>query len=184
MNFGQILSRYEARTGAPTTRANLAALIDEAQIEIAKRYGTILREEYYSVEKGEEHSLPSDHLQTEEVRDKDNSISYDYEITPDGSIMFQADGDFVLIYTRVPVLIDSDDNDSVPDVHPLFHSMIVQYCVAKWWEDRSEGIPAEEAKSDRMLREFYQKVDEAAHVLRQRAFTNVYLDVHPMARRF
>jgi hypothetical protein len=184
MNFGEILSRYEARTGAPTTRANLAALIDEAQIEIAKRYGTILREEYYSVEKGEEHDLPSDHLQTEEVRDEDNRIRKDFQVTADGKIYFPAEGDYFLIYTKVPEPINRESNDAEPDVHPIFHSMIIQYCIAKWWEDRSEGIPAEEAKSERMMREFYRKVDEAALVLRQRAFANEPLEVHPLARGF
>ena len=182
MNFGDILSRYENRTGATTTRAELASLIDEAQVEITKRYGKIVREEYYSVEKGEEHDLPSDHLQTEEVRDGDNQIRYDFEITPDGKMIYPSDGDFTLFYTKTPSPIDKDDNDSIPDVHPVFHSMIVQYCVAKWWEDRSEGILAEEAKAEKMLNEFYRKVDETAHVLRQRAFTNVYLGVHPLVR--
>jgi len=183
MNFGDILSRYESRTGATTTRAELASLIDEAQAEIAKRYGAIMRQPYIAAIKGEEYDLPPDHLETGEVRDSNKRIRYDYEITPDGKIIFLADGDFDLIYTQMPSPIDKDDNDSVPEVHPIFHSMIVHYCVAKWWEDFSEGIAAEEAKSEKMLNEFYRKVDEAAHVLRQRAFASIYLDVHPIARR-
>lgn len=184
MNFGDILTRYEHRTGAPTTRANLSALIDEAQIEIAKRYGERSREEYYSVERGEEYDLPSDHLETEEVRDGDRRVVKDYQVTHDGMIMFPRDGDYTLIYTRMPRPIDREADSSVPDVHPMFHSMIVQYCMAKWWEDHSEGIPAEEAKSERMMQEFYRKVDEAALVLRQRAFANRYIGVHPIARGY
>jgi hypothetical protein len=184
MNFGEILSRYEARTGATTTRANLAALIDEAQVEISKRFGDIRREEYYSAEKGEEYDLPADHLKTEEVKDENNRRRRDFRVAPDGKISFPVDGDYILIYTRVPDSIDKDDNNAEPDVHPIFHEMIVQYCAAKWWEDRSEGIPAEEAKSERMMREFYRKVDEAALVLRQRAFAVEPLEVHPIARGY
>lgn len=184
MNFGDILTRYESRTGAPVTRSYLSALIDEAQIEIAKRYGERSREEFYSVERGEEYDLPSDHLRTEEVRDGDKRLVSDYQITSDGMIMFPADGDYTLIYTRMPRLINSEDNDSEPDVHSMFHGMIVQYCVAKWWEDHSEGIPAEEAKAERMMNEFYRKVDEAAHVLKQRAFANRRMGIHPIVRGY
>lgn len=184
MNFGEILSDYEQRTGAPTNRAYLAGLINEAQVEIAKRYGSVKREEYYSVEKGEEHVLPSDHLQTKEVRDGNNNICTNYEITPDGKIYFPADGDYVLFYAKLPEQIDKDNNDAKPDVHPIFYGMIVQYCVAKWWEDRSEGIPAEEAKADKTLAEFYRKVDEATHILRQRAFSRHQIGIHPMARGY
>lgn len=184
MNFGEILSRYEARTGATATRSNLAALIDEAQVEISKRFGDMRREEYYSVEQGEEYDLPSDHLETSEVRDEDNRLRKDFQITADGRILFPSDGDFTLIYTKVPLPIAKDDNSAEPEVHPIFHSMIVQYCVAKWWEDRSEGIAAEEAKSERMMNEFYRKVDEAAMVLRQRAFNIDPLEVHPIARGY
>jgi len=184
MNFGEILSRYEARTGATATRSNLAALIDEAQVEISKRFGDMRREEYYSVEQGEEYDLPSDHLQTEEVRDEDNRKRKDFQVTADGRIGFPVEGDYTLIYTRVPDSIDKENDNATPDVHPIFHGMIVQYCVAKWWEDRSEGIPAEEAKSERMMAEFYRKVDEAAMVLRQRAFNIDPLEVHPIARGY
>ncbi|NMD39119.1 MAG: hypothetical protein GYA87_10625 [Christensenellaceae bacterium] len=182
MNFGEILSSYEHRTGATINRAHLANLIDEAQVEIAKRYGKIVRQEYYSVDVGEGYALPLNHLQTEEVRDGNNKLCADYEITPDGKIYFPAEGDYVLVYTTVPDPVDKDNNDSELDVHQMFHGAVVQYCVAKWWEDHSEGIPAEEAKSDKMMNEFYRKIDESAHVLRQRAFGSAYLKIHPIAR--
>ena len=183
MNFGDILSYFKSRTGgANIDRAQVARLVDEAQIEIAKRHGVIVRKGYYSVEKGEGYDLPPDHLQTEEIRDGENQIRFDYEITPDGKIFFYANGDYALIYTRMPRPIDKEDNDAEPDVHPIFHSMIVQYCVARWWEDFAEGIPAEETKARNMLNDFYRKVDEAVLVLRKRPYTNIYLDVHPLVR--
>ena len=59
MNFGDILSYFKSRTGgANIDRAQVARLVDEAQIEIAKRHGVIVRKGYYSAEKGEGYDLP------------------------------------------------------------------------------------------------------------------------------
>ena len=182
LNFGQIKTRYDEVTGTTSVRASLAMHIDDAQIEIAKRYGTIVRHEYADAETGEEYDLPDDHLRTEQIRDEDNELRYDYQITADGKIIFSADGTYFLHYTKVPENIAYEDNDAEPEVHQVFHGMILQYCLSKYWEEQSEGIPAEEAKSQKMLTEFYRKVDEAAHELRKRAYAHEYLDVHPIAR--
>ena len=162
-------SRYEAITGETTTLDMMADMINEAMDEIAKRYGPSARVQYIAV-KGVEYALPLDHLETREIRDTDNDPRFDYLITEDGKIIFEADTTYQMIYGRVPAAINHEDNESVPDVHYIFHQMILKYCIARYWEDRDEGIPSEAAKAQRLMNEFFRRVEEAARKLRNRAY--------------
>jgi hypothetical protein len=242
LNFGQIREKYDDITGSTISTGKLAGYIDEAQIEIAKRYGKrvsiwyptaettlsagvdadsviipvvdvlLLPEAPDSVylglgadaelisytatvgntltgvtrgendieeawpagtpvtlepEAGTEYDLPEDCLIVHEVRDVDNVHAFDYQITAENKISFFASSHFKMIYTKIPDLIDKDDNDAVPEVSPLFHPAIVKYCVAQHWEDIAEGIPGEENKATKLMAQFYGMVEDAAKHLKR-----------------
>jgi len=167
VNFGEFKTRYREITGAEITNATLADYIDDAQVEIAKRYGKIVTKEYNAVA-GEEYDLPSDHLITNMVKNGTQE-TFAYTITPEGKISFAADGTYTLQYTKVPDPINREDNEAVPEVHPVFHQAIMKFCIARYWEEISEGIPSEEAKAKNLKNDFFRMVDEASHLLRRRA---------------
>ena len=114
-----------------------------------------------------EEDLPDDFLIVHEVRDLDNMPFFGYQISEDMRILFFRSGLYKLIYTRVPEPIDITDNSAVPEVHAVFHNDILNYCIAKHWEDLGEGIPNEENKANNMKANFYWNVERAAKVLRR-----------------
>ena len=179
LTFGEIKSRYEGITGAKITREALADRIDDAQVEVAKRYGKVVTHEYEDAEAGEEYDLPSDHLITQMVKDSNGDETFAYTVTPEGKIIFTVAGDYTLQYTKVPDPIDREENDSVPEVHDIFHQAILKFCIARHWEEISEGIPSEEAKAKNLKNDFFRMVDEAAHLLRRRTKQQYNIAIEP-----
>jgi len=167
LNFGQIRERYEEIVGETTSAAYLASVIDEAQAEIAKRFGKREKKNYYPTKKDSVHDLPENCLMVNEVRDSQDQLCLDYRVDRGMQISFPGKGHYKLYYTPVPEPIDYMDNGSKPDVHSIFHNDIVLYCVARYWQDNAEGIQGEEQKAQMMMDQFNARVDHSAKILRR-----------------
>ena len=113
-----------------------------------------------------EYPLPSNLIEIHEVRDTSNTPNFGYQVSADmGGITFFNNGMFYIAYTASPSPINHTNNGSVPEVHPLFHPYIVQFCLAKYWEDIAEGIPNEENKAVMLMRDFTRGIEKAAKKL-------------------
>lgn len=177
LTFDLIKERYLSIIGdTHISNGDLANRIDEAQIIISKYFGKIVSHNYLAT-KDLEYDLPVDHLKTEEVRDSSKNRYRDYVINEEGKIIFSEDGQFTLYYTKVPLPINPNVKNAAIEVHDVFQHAIIRYCVYRHWEERSEGIPAEEAKAERILQRFYRQVEHGTMVLRKRTHDPEYLQI-------
>lgn len=120
-------------------------------------------------EAGIEMDLPSNVLELHEVRDTNLMPTFAYQVTEDNKITFFQDGFYRIIYTRSPVPIDWKDVSSMPEVHEAFHNDIIQYCIARHWQELAEGIQGEEQKALTLLTIFERSINATARLLRRNA---------------
>lgn len=116
---------------------------------------------------GIEHTLPDDCLEVHEIRDVDDMPVFGYQINQAMKMRLFNDGYHKLIYTKVPDPINYEDNGAVPEVHPVFHSDLIVYAIAKHWEMLAEGIAGEENKAMSLMAQFVRKVEESARMLKR-----------------
>lgn len=120
---------------------------------------------------GNVYAMPSDLLIRHEMRDKDEKPIFDYQVSEDMQLMFFKDGWYRLIYTPVPGSVNHNEPNSEPDAHPAFHGDIVQYCIAKHWEEVAsvsnldDDINKYNTMCTNLLRRFYSRIAETGKKL-------------------
>ena len=157
-------SLYE---GVAVTNAILCEWLDEAQTEIAKRYGKVETTAYAASVKGTAYALPATFLSLAEVT-YEGRRSDRFTITDYGKIIFDEDGDFSLYYHRQPAIISKIDGNAVPEVDAIFHPAIVTYLLFKYWTKESESTQSESKQGQEYLALFYEQIKTAASTLHAR----------------
>ena len=111
---------------------------EEAEEEIAMRYGHKGEQVYTGVEEDEKEDLPSDCLHVDEVREYDEDDNWefytDYQVTVDGEIIFRTvneDGKFKIIYTKTVGDLTATSTEDL-NVHAVFHKPILDYCLYRY----------------------------------------------------
>lgn len=169
LKFSEIKQMYEDNIELEVDARKLAGWIYLSEVEIAKAYGPI-GETSFTAKADVHYNLPADHIATAKVRDEDGGICFDYEIDEYGRIKFGGDGNYVMLYHKLPGMIDYNNENTSPACHGLFHAAIVQFCIGKYWETKSEGIASEVKIAGNYYQEFYRQINEGAVLLKRRAF--------------
>lgn len=170
LTFAQIKQMYEDDIGLSMDARKLAGWVYLAEIEIAKLYGAVTEKSYTSSNANTWYDLPLDHIATAEVRDSEGDYYQDYEIDTYGRVRFDDDGDYTMLYHKIPAMIDYTDENACPSCHGLFHASIVQFCLGKYWETSSEGSTGEVRMASNYYQEFHRQINETATILKRRVF--------------
>jgi len=172
VNLRKIIDMVHAEVDDTVADSFYVGWVHTAQVNIAKEYGPIKKAEIYY--DGYEEPLPNDFIKPAKVVDEDGE-EVKYIITPAAEIKFLEDGLYHIYYHAVPDPPPDADDDNFdewePEVHEIFHSALVQWCKAEYWDHESSADSEESRFADKFRQRFYQERQENAEVLRQREQT-------------
>ena len=172
MDFKYIKDRVEAEVEDHVANKLLAGWVDDLVVIISKSYGKVATWEV-TAEKDDPEDLPDDYLETSEIFDSDGKRFTSYVINAYGQIVFAQDGEYKVVYYRLPDPLERNvdgevEDEEEPPVHKIFHMDLITGCIAKYWDWESLGDRAESAHGSKFWASFYQSVYESARKLRER----------------
>ena len=171
MTIDQIKEIVEDEIDDTVSDTSISAWVYMALVEISKLYGQI-KEWSIAADADEFYDLPSDCLNTVGVYDGEGKDYFDYTISEFGQVLFDDEDTYNVQYFAMPAALPADSVAmlaTTPAVHEIFHPTIIDWCKHKFWDKEADANGEESRFADKFKLSFYQQINDAALVLKNRS---------------
>lgn len=167
MKVSELRDAFEALVDDRVNNFILIIWLNEAQEDISLYYSPVESVELYA-EAMVYKELPEDLLRVIEVKDENENVCRNFEITEYGHIRFADTGTYTIYYNRKPKDMPLGEDDAKPDLPELLHKPLYVFAASRFFDRESIGDPEESQFAQKLMEQYRQMVTARANKLRAR----------------
>ena len=139
MNIKEIQTQFEGHIGDTVDLAELVVWLNEAQRDIALRYGVVNRVSMV-INDIKEVALPTNFMAAQRIT-LNGELVYpgQFTISPRGYFCADEAGTYVMDYLQMPLDLLATNGNNVPEINPVFHDLLALFAAARYFDREAQG---------------------------------------------